>query len=157
MDSQTIQIVIIGILVVVLIWTYLRRKSTGAPKVDAVEGILKEITENTKIMEERLANPQSTRKFQIDNWRRFKDKIGFLEEAEIGSINEVYNLAAEYNSRIDLARKNPVLTTLQEMQVEKLREPLSQSKRGLSDWLRENRRKELENRSRGGFGDFFKS
>jgi len=156
MDPQTIQIVIIALLVVFLIWTYLRRRSTGSLKVDAVEGILKDIAENTQIMEERLSNPQSDRKFQISNWKRFKSKLGFLEEPELASVNEVYTLITEYNERIELARKNHTLAALQDLQVGKLREPLTESKNGLSDWLRMNRRKELETRNRGGFGDFFR-
>jgi regulatory protein YycI of two-component signal transduction system YycFG len=156
MDQQTITIVIIGVLVVFLIWTYLRRKSTGSPKVDAVEGILKDIAENTLVMEERLTNPQSTRKFQISNWKRFNNKLGFLGELELASVNEVYALMMEYNRQIELARKNHNLAALQEVQVEKLKEPLNKSKNGLSDWLRTNRRKELETGNRGGFGDFFR-
>jgi hypothetical protein len=107
-------------------------------------------------MEERLSNPQSTRKFQISNWKRFNNKLGFLGDLELASVNEVYALMMEYNQQIELARKNRNLASLQEMPVEKLKMLLTNSKNGLSDWLRTNRRKELENRSRGGFGDFFR-
>ena len=81
MDQQTIVIIVIAALVIFLIWTYLRRKSSGSPKVDAVEGVLKDVSDNIKIMEEKLANPQSTKKFQTGNWKRFKNKIGFLEDS----------------------------------------------------------------------------
>jgi len=155
MDQQTISLIIIGILVVFLIFTYLRRKSTGAPKVDLVEGILKEIAENDRIREEKLANPQSTKKFQLSIWKRSKDKVPFLDDPDVDSLHEVYNVLNEYNEKIDLAHKNQAI--LQNMELERLRELLSKCRKGLSEWLRTNRRKELEGRNRSGFGDFFKS
>jgi regulatory protein YycI of two-component signal transduction system YycFG len=145
MDQQTIVIVVIAALVIFLIWTYLRRKSSGSPKVDAVEGVLKDVSDNIKIMEEKLANPQSTKKFQTGNWKRFKKKIGFLETPELASIDQAFTLAGDYNAQ-----------TLHDTPVEKLREPLSQSRKALSDWLRANRSKELESQT-GIFGGLFKS
>jgi regulatory protein YycI of two-component signal transduction system YycFG len=145
MDQQTIVIVVIAALVIFLIWTYLRRKSSGSPKVDAVEGVLKDVSDNIKIMEEKLANPQSTKKFQTGNWKRFKNKIGFLETPELASIDQAFTLAGDYNTQ-----------TLHDTTVEKLREPLSQSRKALSDWLRANRSKELESQT-GIFGGLFKS
>ena len=145
MDQQTISIIIITLLVVFLIWTYLRRRSTGSPKVDAVEGILKDISENSNIVEEKLANSRSTKKFKTGNWRRFQNKVGFLDDPDLESINEVFTLAQDYNDRTDV---DP-------MQMEKIKESLSKSKKGLSDWLRVNRRKELESKNRGGPGGLF--
>ncbi len=145
MDQQTISIIIVGLLVVVLIWTYLRRRSTGSPKVDAVESILKDVSENMNIVEEKLANPRSTKKFKTGNWKRFQNKIGFLDDPDLESINEVFALAQEYNARTDL----------DSVQMEKIKESLSKSRRGLSDWLRVNRRKELESKNRGGPGGLF--
>ena len=156
MDQRT-QIIIIGVLILFLIVTYFRRKTSGSRKVDAVEGILKDVSENIAIMEEKLANPQSTRKFQIGNWIRFKDKIGFLESPELASVDEAFSLAGDFNARMNLARKNHAIATLQDMQVDKLREPLTKIRKGLSDWLRANRQQELDNIRRGGFGGLFRS
>lgn len=114
--------------------------------------ILSDVSENIKILEERSANPQSARKFINKGWLRFKDKIGFLESADIAYIDEAFTLTDEFNAKIDLARKNRSLGTLQEMPVERLRESLNKSKTALSDWLRVNYQKEMDNKKKGLFG-----
>lgn len=150
MDQRT-QIILIGLLIVFLIFTYVRRKPAGTPNINAALGILGDVNENIKIMQDRVANPQSIKKFQTKGWFRFKNKVGFLESDVNASIDEAFALAGDFNTRIDLARKNRVLATLQDMQLEKLREPLNKSKAGLSDWLRANYQKEMQNKKKSFF------
>jgi len=116
-------------------------------------GILSDVSDNIKIMESRIANPQLKTKFELANWRRFKDKVGFLDDEVITSLDEAFALAGEFNAGTNSIRNNKTLAAVQDMQLDKLKEPLSKSKAGLSDWLRANYQTEMQNsKKRGIFG-----
>lgn len=141
-------------LIVFLVWSYTRRRKMGTPKVDAAIAILTNVNDNIQVMENRLTNWQSKKKFQTGAWKFYKDKVEFLDAPLITSINETFVLAEDFNARIDSARKNKVLATLQDMQVDKLREPLTKSKEGLVIWLKANLQTEIQNKKRRGFFGF---
>jgi hypothetical protein len=148
--DQLVQIIIIALLIIFLIGTYVFKRPSGSPKVNAAMGILSDVSDNMKIMENRIANPQLKTKFELANWRRFKDKVGFLDDELITSINESFSLAGRFNAGTDSARNNKALAAVQDMQLDKLREPLTKSKAGLSDWLRANYQTEMQNSKKRG-------
>jgi hypothetical protein len=133
-----------------LIWNLTRRRRTGNTNLDAALAVLTDVNHNLKVMEERLTNWQSKKKFQIKGWRMYKDKLGFLDTDLNSSLNESFALADEFNARIETARKNQALYTLQDMQVERLRGPLTKSKEGLVNWLRSAYEAEQQNGTRRG-------
>lgn len=154
MSDQWSQYIIFLVLILFLFWTFSRRKKTGTPNVDAAMGILTNVNDNIKIMEDRLTNRDSKKKFQTGGWKLYKDKVGFLDASLISTMNQAFSMAEDFNGRIDFARKNRAIATLQDMQVDRLREPLTRSKEGLVAWLRANMQNELQNKKRRGFFGF---
>ncbi len=154
MSGEWSQYIIFLVLILFLFWSFSRRRRAGTPRVDATIGILTDVNDNIKIMEDRLNNYQSKKKFQTGGWKLYKDRVEFLDSSVISSINEAFTLAGDFNIRIDTARKNRALATLQDMQIEKLREPLNKSKEGLVAWLKANMQTELQNNKRRGFFGF---
>jgi hypothetical protein len=151
--DQLVQIIIVALLIIFLVFTYVFKRPSGSPKVNAAMGILSDVSDNIKIMEGRIANPQLKTKFELANWRRFKNKVGFLDDEVITSLDEAFALAGDFNSGTNSARGNQVLAAVQDTQLDKLREPLNKSKAGLSDWLRANYQTEMQNsKKRGIFG-----
>jgi hypothetical protein len=154
MSGEWTQYIIFLVLIIFLFWSFSRRRRMSTPRVDAAIGILSNVNDNLRVMEEHNLNWQSKKKFQTGGWKLYKDKVDFLDSSLISSLNQAFTLAEDYNSRIDYARKNKVLSTLQDLQVEKIREPLTKSKDGLVAWLKDNMQTELQSKKRRGFLGF---
>ncbi len=146
--------IFILLLLGVLVWSMTRRRRAGNSPADAVAGILSNVNENERILQERMTNSQSKRKFQTSAWKMYKDKVGFLDPSLVSSLNESFTLAEDFNSRIDSARKNKMMTTLQDMPLEKMREPLNKSKDGLTAWIRTSYQTEPQYTQRRGCSGF---
>jgi hypothetical protein len=154
MSGEWSQYIIFLVLILFLFWSFSRRRKMSTPKVDAAIGILANVNDNLRVMEDHNLSWQSKKKFQTGGWKLYKDKVDFLDSSLISSLNQAFTLAEDYNSRIDYARKNKVLSTLQDLQVEKIREPLTKSKDGLVAWLKDNMQTELQSKKRRGFLGF---
>jgi hypothetical protein len=131
--TQWIYIIVLFALVV---WSFMRRRKSGNTNADFAIAVLAEVNDNLRVVQERMNNWQSKKKFQLGVWRRYENKLNFLDSSIASSLNAAYTLADEYNARIDNARKNHMMATLQDMQLEKLQEPLMKSKEGLIAWLK---------------------
>jgi hypothetical protein len=139
LPSNWTDYIFIVVVVLLLIWSLTRRRrSTGNSNIDAVGGVLTEVDTNLRILDERMTNWQSKKMFQTRAWKTYRDRLQFLEPSLTSSINESFALVEEFNSRIDSARKNRAMATLQDMPLEKLKEPLNKSKEGLITWLKAN-------------------
>jgi hypothetical protein len=150
MDENWVQYVLIALILGAMFWNMSRRKkqTSGNVRVDAAAAMVTEINENLKIMEERLNIWQSKKKFATRGWTAYQAQLDFLDSAIVSALSEAYTTAEDFNSRIDSARKNNVMATLQDMQVEKLRGPLTKAKEGLTNWLRTNYQSEMQNTPR---------
>jgi len=153
MTGEWSQYIVFLVIIIFLVFSYLRRKKTSSPRLDAAAGLISDVSENLQIMENRISNWQSKRKFKTSSWKYYKEKVGFLDTNLLSTINEAFTLAEDFNARIDSARKNNLMSTLQDMQVERLRGPLTKSKEGLMAWLKANMQTEMQNKKgRGLFG-----
>jgi hypothetical protein len=151
MSQDAITWVLIGVIIALLIWNvYRRRGRRGNINLDAAMAVLGNVNDNLKIMDEHLANWQSTRKFKTNSWVIYKNKMGFLGTDLVNDIDESFTIAQDFNSRIDEARKSKVMSTLQDMQVEKIREPLTKGKEGLVAWLKTSYEQEQKDNPRRG-------
>jgi preprotein translocase subunit SecF len=154
-ESGWEQYIFIIVIVLLLVWSMTRRKKkSGNTNIDAVGGVLSDVDANQKILAERMTNWQSKKKFQTRSWRMYSDRLTFLESSLISSINETFALAEDFNARIDTAKKNRAMATLQDMPLEKLRAPLNKSREGLTLWLRTNYQSAAQTNQRSGCSGF---
>jgi hypothetical protein len=144
--------VFIILLLGVLVWSMTRRKRAGNSPGDAAIGILGDVNMNLKLLDERMTNYNSKKKFQTGSWKLYRNKLTFLDPTLFSSISESFTLAEDFNSRIDSARKNKIMATLQDMPLEKMRGPLNKSKEGLTTWLRTSYQSEAQTNQRRGCG-----
>lgn len=144
--------IFIIILLAVLVWSMTRRKKAGNSPGDAAIGILGDVNMNLKILDERMTNWNSKKKFQTGGWKLYKEKLAFLEPALFSSISESFTFAEDFNSRIDSAKKSKMMATLQDMPLERMRGPLTKSKEGLTTWLRTSYQSEAQTNQRRGCG-----
>ena len=150
MTGDWTQWAIIGLIVILLIWNISRRKKSGSVRLDGVMGILSDIDDNLKVLEERAANWQSKRKFKTGIWRMYKGKLDYLESSLVAKIDETFAIAEELNDRIESAKKNKMMSTLQDLPLDKLRGPLTESREKLIAWLKTSYEDETKNSPRRG-------
>lgn len=128
-----------------------KRKGESAPMIIAMS-LLRDVDKNQKLMEAFLFH-WKTKKFKTENWEKYNDKIGFLDEELRMTLSDAFDLAEEFNEQIEAARKHKTSSYLAAIQVDKLREPLAESRQGLEEWVQENWGKpELYPKRRGLFG-----
>lgn len=139
-------------MVLILIWGIWRRKKQASTKLQVVIGLLSNINHNMKVMEAYLKSWQAKKKFKTGNWKKHKESMDFLEPAVQTSINESFTIAEDFNQQIEVALKSGTASMLSALPVEKLREPLTKSKKGISEWLQANLQTEMYSRRRGLFG-----
>jgi hypothetical protein len=140
--------IILIIIAILLIWTFFRRKSSATPKLDTAIGVITDVNNNLRNIEIRQTDPASKKKFSNGNWRHYGDKLEFLDESLVKSLQEAFNLVEEFNSKIDVAKKNNTLSTLQELPLDNLKGLLTTGKKGLAEWLKANMQYELQNTKR---------
>lgn len=139
--------VLIIIILLLVLWTFSRRRKPRSSKLDTAIAVLSDINYNQKILEIRTADKTSKKNFRVTNWHFYKDRVEFLQPDMVTTINEAFTIAEEFKNKIDLARKNNTLESL-DIQLERLKEPLTQAKKGLVTWLRDNVNAEMQTNTR---------
>jgi hypothetical protein len=114
MNNSWIEGLLFLIVAGLLVWSVSRRK-TGGTNVEVAMAILSNIQDCLKTIDIRLADPQSKKKFQDSYWNAFAKKTGFLSSDLVATLNEAFSLANDLNQRIDVARKNNMMSTLQDI------------------------------------------
>ena len=145
--------VFIVIILLLILWAFARRRKPRSMNLDVAIAVLSDIDNNLKVMQVRIADHLSKKNFKVTNWRIYKEKLEFLGPELVATINGAFTIAEEFSNRIGAAKKNNTLASLQDMQVESLKEPLTKSRQGLVAWLRANVNTEMQNdRRRNWFG-----
>jgi hypothetical protein len=129
-----------------LVWNFTRRRKSGGMNLDVALGIISNVEDCIRTIEIRLADPQSKKKFQDASWRAFSKRTAFLGPELVATLTEAFTLVADFNQRIDTARKNKMMATLQDMPVESLKAPMLKAKAGLQAWMKSGYQDELKNR-----------
>jgi hypothetical protein len=140
--------VLVIVIVLLLLWTFSRRRKPRSSKLDSTIAVLSDIDYNLKVTDIRINDKLSKKNFKIDNWRFYKDRLEFLDAEVLTSLTEAFTLAEEFKNKINTAKKNNTLETLQDMQVERLKEPLTRSRKGLVAWLKANVNAEMQTNTR---------
>jgi len=124
---------IIPLILLVLFQIFMRRRRTEKTTPEVVNNLLKEINHNQQLMEAFLVTWQ-TNKFKTDSWQRNKNRLDFLDQHVHTALTNAYDLAEEFNREITSAKKFKSSSYLANVNVDKLREPLARSRKGLEEW-----------------------
>ena len=112
--------------------------------MDATIAVLSDVNHNLKVIDLRTADKLSKKNFKVYNWYFYKEKMEFLDPELVTTLNEAFTIAEEFKNKIDVAKKNKALESLQDMQMERLKEPLTRSRKGLAAWLKANVNSEMQ-------------
>jgi len=116
-----------------------RKQQQQKRQQQVVRSLLSEIDYNQKLMETFLFKWQS-KKFKTGTWKSNKDKMDYIDQSLHNTLVGAYEIAEEFNSEIDAAKKHKSSSYLAGIQVDRLKEPLAKSKQGLEEWLELNKR-----------------
>ncbi len=135
---------LIPVVAFIVINIFFRKRQEQKRQQQVVRSLISEIDYNQKLMETFLFKWQA-KKFKAGIWKANKDKIDYIDQGLRNTLAGAYEIAAEFNSEIETAKKHKSSSYLAGIQVDRLKEPLARSKQGLKEWLELNKRqKELE-------------
>lgn len=121
-----------------------RKRQEQKRQQQVARGLISELDYNQKLMEAFLFKWQA-KKFKTGTWKANKDKMDYIDQGLRNTLAGAYEIAEEFNSEIEAAKKHKSSSYLAGIQVDRLKEPLARSRQGLEEWLELNkRRKELE-------------
>jgi hypothetical protein len=147
MGENAVWILVIVILLLVF-WTFSRRRKPRSNKLETAMSIIADINYNIRVMEIRTTDTLSKKNFKVLDWHFYKDRVDFLKPELVTTLNETFAIAEEFKNKIDIAKKNKAMETLQDMDLSKLKGPLEESRKGLVAWLRDNVNTEMQTNAR---------
>jgi len=132
--------VIIPLILLIVFQIFFRRRRAERTPQEIVTSLLTEINQNQQLMEAFLVNWQ-VKKFKTSSWQRNKNRLNFLDQSVQTALANAFDLAEDFNRQMASAKTHKSASYLANINVEKLREPLSRSRQGLEDWLSLNKGK----------------
>ena len=132
---------IIPVIILLVVNVFFRKQQEQKRRLTTVRSLLSEINYNQELME-AFSLQWQTKKFKMATWKRNKDRMDYIASGLRYTLASAYEIAEEFNREIDTAKKHKSLSYLASIQVDRLREPLAQSKQGLEEWLQLNKGKE---------------
>ncbi len=144
--------VILPLILLIIFQIFFRKRRAERTVPEIVSSLLAEINQNQQLMEAFLVKWQA-RKFKTGSWQRNKNRLDFLEQSAQTALADAFDLAEDFNRQIASAKKHKSASYLANINVDKLKEPLTRSRQGLEEWLQANAgQKGLPAQRRGLFG-----
>lgn len=126
--------VIIPLILLIIFQIFFRRRRAERTPQEIVTSLLTEVNQNQQLMEAFLVNWQ-VKKFKTGSWQRNKNRLDFLDQSVQTALADAFDLAEDFNRQMASAKKHKSASFLANINMEKLREPLSRSRQGLEEWL----------------------
>lgn len=133
---QSFALVALFVIIFIVSIIFRKRKGDSAPIIIAMT-LLRDVDKNQKLVQSFHFN-WKTKKFKTENWKKFNDKLDFLDE-ELGKVlSAAFMMAEDFNERIAEAKRHKSSSYLATIQVDKLSMPLAKGREGLEQWVQEN-------------------
>jgi len=136
MDLGALPVLITLGIVILLFYMLRRRGGNVRQRPELVQSLIYEVRLNQALVETYYVR-EKLRRFETTHWQLNKDRLDFLGESLQKTLSEVFGRVEDFNQQIKTAKKAKMLENLN-LDVNKLKEPLAESKKGLEDWLEEN-------------------
>lgn len=140
-DVGKILTYLVPAIIIILTNVVFRKQKQKKERISVVRSLLSETEYNQRLMEAFSLGWQ-TKKFKTGAWRRNKAKIDYIDPGLRYTLDAANAIADEFNREIDAAKKHKSMSYLAGIRVDRLKEPLAESKEGLEEWLRLNTGKE---------------
>jgi hypothetical protein len=134
---------LIPVVAFILFNVFFRKQQERKRRQQVVRSLVSEIDYNQKLLEAFLYKWQ-TKKFKTGTWKANQAKMDYIDQSLLSTLAGAYEIAEQFNSEIEAAKKHRSASYLVGIQMDRLREPLAKSRQGLEEWLELNeRQKEL--------------
>ncbi|MFC2070592.1 hypothetical protein ACFLTB_05435 [Chloroflexota bacterium] len=147
--------VIISIVVLIALQFFMRRRrSPDADNPGIVQGLLSEVRLNLRLTD-IFSYSKPGRKFMATSWKLYGDKLDFLNGQLQSTVSNTFLLVEECNQQIASAKKFKSTSYLSSVDIGKLKDLLTDSQKGLEQWLSsQSGTEEAAPKPPGLFGDF---
>jgi hypothetical protein len=144
-DIGKILAYLVPVAVFVIFNIFLRKQQEQKRRVGVVKSLIAEIDQNQKLMEAFLLHWQF-KKFKTSHWNRNKNKLDYIDRSLHAKLASTYEIAEDFNKEIEMAKKQKSVSYLAGVRVDRLRDPLAESRQGLEEWhaLNKDRKKPPE-------------
>ena len=117
---------------------FLFRRSGGSirRRPELVQNLVNEVRLNQALVK-TFGVREKLKKFEVTYWRLNRGNLDFLGDKLVNKLSKVFTMMEEFNQQIKVAQKVKSTTYLS-IDVSKLSEPLSATRKGLEDWLEEH-------------------
>jgi hypothetical protein len=127
-------IFIIVILAIVVFFSVFRQRSPEKDRPEMVRRLLSEVRINEALIEIFQRRPKP-RRFETTTWQLNKKKLDFFEQSLQVDLNSAFTLAEDFNQQLKAAKEAKSTDFKPNFDLEKMREALVKSKKGLEEWL----------------------
>ena len=127
---------LIGLVVILVLFAFFRRGGSIRRRPEMIQGLIYELRLN-QVLVETFHLREKPRRFETTHWQINKEKLDFLDESLRGTLTWVFERVEDFNRQIKAAKKAKTLHQLN-LNVEELKEPMAESRKGLEDWLEEH-------------------
>jgi len=131
-DNIPIIVMIVGL---ILLQLFLKRQRK--PEIthqETARSLLSEVRLNQALAESYHLQ-QKPKKFETVSWQMNKTKLDFLVESLQVTLSDAFTTIEDFNRQIAVAKKHKSASYMVNVDVGKLKEPLSKSREGLEKWL----------------------
>ena len=132
--SENIPIIVLIVGLIALQFIVGRRRKPESTRQQIIQDLLLEVRLNQAMLEsyhQRL----KPKKFEVNDWKRSKDKLDFLGQSLQRSLSDAYMIIEDFNHQIDEAKKYKSASYMASVNTDKLKEPLAKCRQGLQEWL----------------------
>ena len=129
--------VILPLILLIIFKIFFRKRRAEKTVPEIVSSLLAEINQNQQLMEAFLVKWQA-KKFKTGSWQRNKNRLAFLEQSAQTALADAFDMAEDFNRQIASAKKHKSASYLANINVDKLKEPLTRSRQGLEEWHQPN-------------------
>jgi hypothetical protein len=136
---------LIPVAIFIIFNIFLRKQQEQKRRLEVVRGFIAEIDKNQKLIEAFLLQWQY-KKFKTGHWQRHKNKLDYIEPSLRNRLADTYQIVEGFNKEIETAKKQKSTSYLAGIRVDKLKDPLAESRQGLEEWyaLNKDRKKPPE-------------
>ena len=125
--------VVVTIIVIVVLFSFLRGRGGVAHRPEVIQFLLYDVKLN-QVLVDTFHQREKPRRLEKTNWEINKSKISFLGESLKDTLKQTFNMVEEVNQDLKMTKKNKSLS-YQDINVSRLKEPLTRCREGLEEWL----------------------
>jgi len=132
--GENIPIIVMVIGLILLQFFLKRRRKPEITQQEIAQSLLGEVKLN-QALAENFHLRQKTKKFETVSWQMNKTKLDFLDEPLQGALSNAFITVEDFNQQIETAKKHKSASYMVNVDMGKIKVPLSKSQQGLEEWL----------------------